>query len=345
MILLKSLCLRVSAVKQFFEKMKKNFFALLLTITLLLPSAAFGQQAVRITPVERRIASSITAEQLSDYLHFVASDAMEGRDTPSRGLDMTAEFLKMMLSRWGFKPAGNNGTFFQKMSLRSDTAVAANNILQVGGKDYVFNTDFFRMSGNGSTNSLLVYAKNGWQVKSKGIDPYQGLDVKGKIVVLYDGGFPNPNTLTPMPAGVTQADLTGTKGTDWADPMTYARQNAAAGLILIASPQLQSRWQDVRAFLSRGNMYPEKLREGGNTQVTNFPVTLVSTEVGDAIFAGEAGNKDSATGFAINKNVAMTTMSKPGTQWTQNVVAVWEGGHPVLKTKWSLSALTMTTLA
>ncbi len=43
--------------------------------------------------------------RLRDYLTFIASDEMEGRDTPSRGLDTTAKFLAMNLARWGFKPA------------------------------------------------------------------------------------------------------------------------------------------------------------------------------------------------------------------------------------------------
>ena len=93
--------------------MRRNFVPFLLALSLLV-STSLGQ-AVRITPAERNIAAAITADQMSDYLHCIASDAMEGRDTPSRGLDVPAEFLMMNLKRWGFKPAGDNGTFFQKI--------------------------------------------------------------------------------------------------------------------------------------------------------------------------------------------------------------------------------------
>src|SRR5215218_2362001 len=125
--------------------MRKQLFVLLFTISLLVPGAAFGQQAVKLTTAERQMAEGITAAQLKDYLYFVASDAMEGRDTPSRGLDATAEFLKMNLSRWGFKPAGDNGTFFQKIELNSESIDAANNILQIDGRNFGLNTDFFRL--------------------------------------------------------------------------------------------------------------------------------------------------------------------------------------------------------
>lgn len=276
------------------------------------------------------MAAAITADQLKDYLYFVASDAMGGRDTPSNGLDVTAEFLKMNLSRWGFKPAGDDGTFFQKMELTIESTDAANNLLQVDGKTFALNSDFFRISGNGSANALMVYAGNGWLVRSKNIDPYKGVDVRGRIVVLMGDGFPDPATLTHRPATVTDADVSGTKGTDWADPVTYATQNGAAGIILIGSPQLQAAWSNVRRFFSRGNMYPTKLREPQSDARAKLPVALVSTSVADAIFAGTAG-KDAPAPLAIDKTVSITTMGRVETKWTQNVVAKWEGRDPVLK--------------
>jgi hypothetical protein len=313
--------------------MRKQLFALLFTVLLLVPGG-YAQTAVKITTAERQMAEAITAEHLKDYLYFVASDEMGGRDTPSQGLDLTAKFIGMMLSRWGFKPAGDDGTFFQKISIRSEAVDPEKNTLSIAGQSFAINDDFFRMTGNGSVEGQLVFAKDGWMVRSKGLDAYQGMDVKGKVVVLYSDGFPNQNNLTRLPAGTTQADLTGTKGTDWADPVTYARQSGAAAVILVASPQLQGAWGQVRQFLSRGNMYPEKLREDtGNTENT-LPVFLVSEKIGDALFAGESGNKTSAAPFAINKTANLAASTKTETKWTQNVVAVWEGRDPLLKNEY-----------
>lgn len=51
------------------------------------------------TPVSiPRAAEHITAEQLKDYVDFIASDELEGRDTPSRGLDIAAKFIALRLS-------------------------------------------------------------------------------------------------------------------------------------------------------------------------------------------------------------------------------------------------------
>lgn len=311
--------------------MRKNFFVWIFTVALLVPSLAFGQAAVRITPAERKMANEITASQLSTYLHFVASDAMGGRDTPSQGLDITAEFIKMNLERWGLKGAGDNGSFFQKIALSRESVDLDKTDMEIGGKKYVLGDDFFRLSGNGSAVGPLVFGVDGWMVKSKGIDALAGVDVKGKIVVISSSGF-NQNTLTPRPANVTADDLKGQKGVDWADAVGNATAKGAAALILIAPPQLQGNWARLKGFLGGGSMYPEKLRTNTNAAPT-IPVMLVSQTVGDAICAGESANKTSTSAFVINKSGALSAQSKKETVWTQNVVALWEGSDPTLKSE------------
>src|SRR5215203_2413683 len=117
--------------------MRKNLLGLFLVFTFLLPTVSFSQTAVKITPQERKMADAITAAQLKDYLYYVASDEMAGRDTPSQGLDLTAKFIGTMLSRWGFKPAGDNGTFYQKIDLHRDLVSAASTTATLGGQNLV----------------------------------------------------------------------------------------------------------------------------------------------------------------------------------------------------------------
>ena len=308
--------------------MRRNFFAFLLTLSLL-ASSSFAQ-AVRITSKERKIAEGITADQLSSYLYFVASDAMGGRDTPSNGLDVTAEFLKMNLQKWGFKPAGDNGTFLQKIALTRESIDPDKTRLEIGGQSYKYGDDFYRVSGNGDVTGPVVFAKDGWLVKSKGIDAYAGVDVKGKIVVLYSPTF-SQQTMIPRPAGVTSDDLKGEVGVDWANPLAYARTKGAAAVIVIAPPQLQEMWGQLRNFIGRTRTVVEKLRltptEGGN----NPPAFIVSEKVGNAIFAGESSDKASATAFETKKAGSLSSTSKSEHLWTQNVAAIWEGRDPVLK--------------
>lgn len=308
--------------------MKRTFFVSLIISAFVFQS--FAQTAVKITSDERKAVEGVTAKQLSDYLYFVASDAMEGRDTPSRGLDTTAEFIKMNLSKWGFKPAGDNGTFFQKIALTRESLDQDKTTLEVGGQSFKLGDDFFRVGGTGSVSGPVVFAKDGWLVKSKGIDAYAGVDVAGKVVVLYSPTF-NPRSMIPRPAGVTDDDLKGEVGVDWANPLAYAKKKGAVGVIVIAPPDAQAMWARFRTALGRGSLYPDKLRDTPADASANPPAFLVSDKVANAIFAGESGDKTSAAAFETKKTAKLSAVTKTEHLMTQNVVAIWEGADPVLK--------------
>jgi hypothetical protein len=108
----------------------RRFLTSLLLASLLVTTfpATYAQRAAdkskkaAASVTTQRGVETISANQIRDYLTFIASDEMEGRDTPSRGLDTTAKFLAMNLARWGFKPAGDEGSFFQRIDLRRDRA-------------------------------------------------------------------------------------------------------------------------------------------------------------------------------------------------------------------------------
>ncbi len=318
--------------------MRRTFFAFFLAFTLLVPTLVLGQ-TVRITPAERAMADAITASQLSNYLHFVASDAMGGRDTPSQGLDIMAEFLKMKLSRWGFKPAGDNGTFFQKIALRRDVPDPAATTVQLGGDQFAYGVDLARASGSGDLSAPIVFAGNGWKIKSKGLDPYANLDVRGKILAVYAEGQFGPRNSLPLPEGVTQADLPPSgRGTDWDDANSYARANGAAGLLLLPSKFVQTNWPSITQNFGRGRLVVDKLSPvpvAASQPAPSFSVMFASPKLANAIFRGEAGDPlmGYSQSFAVGatKTIEVGFATKSEIVWTQNVVALWEGGDPVLK--------------
>src|SRR5499427_8465333 len=65
-----------------------------------------------LNPAEQTLLSHISADSLRGHLSFIASDLLEGRDTPSRGLDLAAEYIAAQFRRAGLEPAGDDG-FFQ----------------------------------------------------------------------------------------------------------------------------------------------------------------------------------------------------------------------------------------
>ena len=323
----------------------RRFLTALVLASLLVTTfpATYAQRADRskktvVSATSQRAVDAITANQLRNYLTFIASDEMEGRDTPSRGLDTTAKFLAMNLTSWGFKPAGDDGTFFQRIELRRDRANAEQTKVELNGRALVAGTDYLPAGGSGNVSGQLVFAGNGWFVKAKEMDAYKGVDPAGKIAVIF--GAPNS-----LPRGITRADF-GKQGEDSINPVQYARSKGVVGLIYVPDFQYLANWQRNR----------QRIMERGSTVVAKFqtqqqpaaplPSIVISPEVAQALFAGE--NQSAASIFTASygtslpgpfammntKKITMNVASNTETVMTQNVVAVWEGSDPVLKAEY-----------
>src|SRR5919108_3709713 len=87
-------------------------------------------------------ADAITAAQLRTYLSFIASDETEGRATPSRGLDITARFIATHLARLGLRPAGGDGSWFQRIPLTRTRIDSSTTWAELGGRRFWFGHDF-----------------------------------------------------------------------------------------------------------------------------------------------------------------------------------------------------------
>ncbi|HEV3470535.1 MAG TPA: M28 family peptidase [Pyrinomonadaceae bacterium] len=77
------------------------------------PTAAGAQGRAAVRPEWRAALGRISAESMRGHLSFIASDALEGRATPSRGLDLAAEYIAAQFRRAGLEPAGDAGGYFQ----------------------------------------------------------------------------------------------------------------------------------------------------------------------------------------------------------------------------------------
>ncbi|MDP9170627.1 MAG: M28 family peptidase [Acidobacteriota bacterium] len=81
-----------------------------------LPAALLAARALcaqEVPPATQAALDRITADALRGDLSFLASDALEGRGTPSRGLDIAAEFIASQFRRAGLEPAAAGQSYFQ----------------------------------------------------------------------------------------------------------------------------------------------------------------------------------------------------------------------------------------
>jgi hypothetical protein len=327
--------------------MKRFFITLLLAAALLVqyPSAsaqrknAPASKTAATSLLAQRGVNVIAAAQLRDYLTFIASDEMEGRDTPSRGLDTVAKFLAMNLSRWGFKPAGDDGSYFQKIALRRNRIDADESRVELNGRVLTMGEDYIPGAIPGNVSGPLVFAGNGWLMKSKNIDAYKGIDAKGKIAVVF--GAPNS-----FPRTLKRSDLEGKQGDDWMSVTDYASKQGVAGIIYVPDFQYLAFWNRYRQRMQdRGSITVEKFQTPPNTP--QIPFITISPELANALFQGEIQqavplfeqiNREEQlpASFELrpDKKFSINIAADNQKLGTQNVVAVWEGSDPVLKNEY-----------
>jgi len=295
---------------------------ILLAVALILPLAG------RLALAQQNPGSAelITQEQLRDYLSFIASDEMEGRRAPSRGLDLTAKFIAMTLSRWGLKPAGDDGTFLQMIELASTMVDTEGSFVEVDGKRFEFG-DFLASATSGTGSGQVAFAGHGWVVPGNDINAYEGLDVRGKVVVVT-GGFPS---------GLTRGDRSG-EGVQ--RPAQYLAENGAAAMITVPNARVLQRWQrSVDTAGQRGSTTVVGLDSGGGGPA--IPSVTASAAMVEALFAGApvsgeeilaapAGTTSSES-FVANTTATVNVAVNVETIWTQNVVGIIEGSDPELQ--------------
>jgi Zn-dependent M28 family amino/carboxypeptidase len=313
---------------------------ILISAALTITPAAYGQRkgekksAAAPSP-SHGDADFISAQQLKDYLAFIASDEMEGRDTPSRGLDIAAKFIATHMARWGLKPAGDDGSYFQRIALTQNKIDPALSYLEFNGQRFNFGEDFLSGLTAGAVSGPLVYAGHGWVIKAKNIDAFQGLDVKDKIVILNGGR---------LPKGMNFNDREGKQGEDWEFPQDAARKRGAKGIIFVPNFQSFANWDRSRqSLVERGGFSVDKFQTQNNAglpMITASVKLLIALFQGEKQSAGEIFNRSAANDptesfeLKADKKVSFTVAIKTAPAATQNVIAVLEGSDPVLKNEY-----------
>src|ERR1700684_3579376 len=60
---------------------------------------------------------TINPEHIRWHVRFLSHDLLEGRGTGQRGGDIAAEYMATQFAEYGLKPAGDNGSYLQKVPL------------------------------------------------------------------------------------------------------------------------------------------------------------------------------------------------------------------------------------
>ena len=305
--------------------------------------------------------AQVSQAELKEWLTYIASDTLQGRQTFSEGYGLAAAYIAGHLRSWGVKPAGDDGTYFENVRLRgyrttrnSAVTVAANGET----KTFKHGDHVTFPAASGGKQSLTFDAVE-FVGYGQAAD-FQGRDVKNKLVVWL------PNLAAPAPgfgrgrAGATAITAHGARaaiGFAAAAVPTAAEQaliqaqealQKATDAVQQAQTQLQGRAGGRGAAAGRG---------GGRAVLPPADFTTVQRPdnpvapqfTGDetffeALFAGaplnfadvqaRAAKGESIAPVTLPARVTITvdnTFEIVSEQLTRNVVGMVEGSDAMLR--------------
>jgi hypothetical protein len=312
---------------------------LLPLVILLIPARwAFGQTDSPIPPGARAALEELRKEPFRAHLAFLADDLLEGRGTGQRGHEIAARYVASQFEAMGLKPAGNDGSYYQRVPLREITVEpdkCAISITENGATSQLKWGDDFIMRGSEvnpdvSVSAPVVFAGYGVRTPDGRYDDYAGVNVKGKIVALLGGAPPS------LPSEL-QAHLSAGR-----EKFRGARDHGAVGVISLRSPKSERSLPWPRVVI--GVAFPSMYWLGPDgTPGDSFPEIRVSAGLSqgaseklfqhaakswaDVLRDADASKPQS---FPLTINASVREVSHYEAIASPNVLAVLPGSDPKL---------------
>jgi Peptidase family M28/PA domain len=130
-------------------------------------------------------AQPIKPEAIAAHMRFLSSDALEGRETGTRGFEIAAEYVRAQFASAGLEVSD------QPVRLRAAKLDEGASSLTIGGKRLVYRQDFLMRPDFGratvDVKAPIVLAGFGVTAPELSHDDYRGIDARGKIVMLISG--------------------------------------------------------------------------------------------------------------------------------------------------------------
>ncbi len=194
---------------------------------------------------------NVQAERIQADVKYLASDALEGRGTGTKGGDLAAEYIAKQFKDAGVEPAGDNGSYFQKVPMVGLTTLPGTTfevktpkqVMKLNLLDdvVVFNLDQHEMR---DVDADVVFVGYGITAPEFGWDDYAGADVKGKVLLMLVN---EPPSNDPKYFGGKALTYYGR----WTYKYEQAARMGAAGVILIHKKDMASYgWDVVRSSWS-----------------------------------------------------------------------------------------------
>jgi hypothetical protein len=300
---------------------KKPLFILLVSLAAFFispPANAENSRAAKI----RSGWKDISAPVLMAYVRELCSEKFAGRLSGTKGYDDAAAWLAGLLAKWQLSPGGDNGTYFQDFPNPYTLVLpGAELILQAPAqiasaqdKSYRLEKDFFpgATSGNGSLTAEVVYVGYGISAPELNFDEYQGLDVRGKIVLVEVEVPVDPDS----------------------EPREFAKWRPYSFH--------QYKVRNARDHGAAGMLYHYRIANPNCLYIQDLILTYVGASVVGDIFQGSGKNHEQLVksirktrrqrSFATGKTMTLTNFSEHHADGSgKNVIAFLPGSDPLRK--------------
>ncbi|HEV2425840.1 MAG TPA: M28 family peptidase [Terriglobia bacterium] len=175
--------------------------------------------------------SAFSARQFLDPIKYLSSDELRGRGNGTPELEKAAHYIADHFRADGLKPGGDDGGYLQRYQVTVGAGLGKSNSFTTvfGGTHQTLglNQDYVPLSfsEDGHFQGEMVFAGYGITAPEEHYDDYQGVDAKGKFVLVLRHYPQESNPKGPGAQLATRADLVSKS--------INARNHGAVGMILV----------------------------------------------------------------------------------------------------------------
>jgi Zn-dependent M28 family amino/carboxypeptidase len=191
---------------------------------------------------------TITPEHIRWHVRYLSHDLLEGRGTGQRGGDIAAEYIATQFAEYGLKPAGDHGTYMQKVPLLGITTLPDTQFSLVPKQGEAMNLkplDEYvaydqTQQPQSDVDAEIVYVGYGIEAPEYNWDDYKGQDVRGKVLLMLVNEPPSDDPKFFKGTALTYYGR-------WTYKYEEAARKGAVGVILVHQTQMASYpWEVVR---------------------------------------------------------------------------------------------------
>jgi Zn-dependent M28 family amino/carboxypeptidase len=134
---------------------------------------------------------AISGDRIREHIRFLSHDLLEGRGTGARGGDIAGQYIATQFALMGLEPAGDNGTFLQKVPMvglttKPETKLTLDHDGQTvelkPGDEYVATAETEEPTSD--VDADIVFVGYGIEAPEYKWNDYKDVDVKGKVLMM-----------------------------------------------------------------------------------------------------------------------------------------------------------------